>query len=180
MERKETGQMHDYTKEDRKHRERLEAQSVPMARADRVASLNRLAAGDVLQRSAAAVLTGLRNSAQGRARVINDLNARHDAALAKGVAAEAFNRLHPLSRAAADFRPRPEQEPDSEGTDAAKDERYVSPLRAAKVPGAEGRIEGGGRHYEPKGEPSSIEPEFLTVEQMRVIAGVKALASRYF
>ena len=172
--------MHDQSKEDRKHRERLERQSISEGRADLVGSLNKLASGDILQRAASDVLSGLRAAAQGRARTVGDLNARHDAFLAKA-ANEALSRTHPLDRAAADFTPQPKQDTSEEGGDPAKDERYVSPLRAAKVPGAEGGVKGGARGYEPKGDgPKPIEPEFLTVEQMRVIAGVKALASRYF
>ena len=76
-------------------------------------------------------------------------NRLHDRLMADG----AFNRLHPdLARAAAG---RVKDAGGSVNTDAGTRAKY----------GGDGVRE--------------IEPEWLTIEQMRVIAGVKARASRY-
>jgi hypothetical protein len=157
--------MKDYRAEDRKHRERLEKQASVGARADIVGRLNRVSEDDVvIQRAAAAILTKLRADAQGRRTRIASRNQRHDLLHKAGV-----------------FEERPEQEPDREGDDPAYGERYVSPLRAAKTPGAEGSVSGSAstRDYEPGKDVRPVEPTFLTVEAMRVLAHARAV-SEYF
>lgn len=166
--------MKDYTKEDKAQRARLEKQASVGERDDIVGRLNHVTFADaVFQRSAGDMLSSFRASAQGHRRTVNDLNARHDVMMAKA-AVEAFNRMDPIKRAVASgFRAQPKQAPDTEGDDAAIDERYVSPLRASKVPGAEGSMNADAqtrREYEPR----------ITVEGMRAIAIAKAWSSRYW
>jgi hypothetical protein len=138
--------MKDFTQEDKAMRKQLEARSINEGRANVADSLNKLAAGDAFQRVAEDALMALRSGAQGRARTVNDLNARHDALLAR----------------------------------AAVDASYVSPLRAPKLPGADGSMQGGNSdHWSGQGVKTP-EPRFLTIEQMKVVAAVKAMMSRYY
>jgi len=79
----------------------LEKNSPRGERADIVGRINAVSENDVvIQRSAPAILLGLRNAAQGRARAVGDMNARFERLLASGA----------LERAAA--------EPDLAGSDA--------------------------------------------------------------
>jgi hypothetical protein len=63
---------------------------------------------------------------------------------------------------------------------AAVDASFVSPLRAPKLPGAGGSMQGGNSdHWSGQGVKTP-EPKFLTIEQMKVVAAVKAMMSRYY
>jgi hypothetical protein len=156
--------MKDYRAEDKAQRARLEKQASVGPRADMVGHLNRMAAGDVLQRSAVDVLGKLRADANGRRVRIADRNQRHDLLYRAGVFAE-----------------RPAQEPDREGSDPAYGDRYVTPLRAAKTPGAEGSISGGDAKAKYGGSGvKTAEPTFLTIEAMRQLAWARAMANRHW
>jgi hypothetical protein len=173
------------SQQDRAFRERLEKRSIDEGRADVAGSLNRLSAKDGVQKSAGLVLVALRASAQGRKREVGDLNAKHSEFMAKA-ASEASNRLHPLDRTAASFRPQPSQAPDREGEDPAYGDRYVSPLRAGKVRDEAGSMRGGSRdHWDDQGGRFLGAREFkeklrLSPEQMRALAIAVTAASRYF
>ena len=52
--------------------------------------------------------------------------------------------------------------------------------RVRDAPGSMGADARTGADHFADGRASPVEPEWLTVESMRVIAGVKALNSRYF
>ena len=178
-------------RQDRRFRESLEKRSIDEGRVDVAGSLNRLAVQDGIQQSAGDILTKLRAAAQGRRRTVNDLNSKHDAYLAKS----AFNRPHPssLARAEADFRPRPSQERDTEGTDPPYRERFVTPVIEGRtydrVKDADGSMRADGRTRADKwdgqggrnlGLKEMAEELRLTVEQMRALATARVVASRYF
>jgi hypothetical protein len=75
------------------------------------------------------------------------------------------------------------ERPDVSDPDDARDQPYVTPLTGTyeRVRDAGGSMGADARtdHFA-DGRVRPVEPEWLTVEQMRVIAGVKALNSRYF
>ena len=136
----------------------MEKNSPKGERANIVDRLNSVSEDDrVIQRSAGDILTGLRNAAQGRARTVGG----HDTW---------------LSRARVPAEP----DPFTDG-DAPADER-IRLMTAARVRGESGNMQasaetraqlfgGQGVH--------GIEPDWLTVEQMVVLAAARAKARRY-
>jgi hypothetical protein len=148
------------TKQDRKFRESLERRSIDEGRANITEALNKVAAGDALGQPGLSAYLLLQAAQRTHGQEIRRLNKAHDAYLAK-------------ARGATQDRSDP-------GPDPAYSDSFTPKLKADKVP-AEGSIKGNAREYEPKGDGARpIEPTFMTVEQMRVVAGVKALMSRYF
>jgi hypothetical protein len=186
--------MRDFTAEDKAQRARLEKQASVGDRANVVGNINRVSVDDTLfQRSAVAVLTRFPAGAQGRRRTVGEMNARHDAYLAKS---ERLDRLHPssqLARAEASFRPQPSQDPDREGDDPASRERFVTPLREGetydRVMDADGSMDADARtrasHFAGQGvKDLSLadmkERLILSLEQMRALSFAKLASSRYW
>ena len=152
----------DWTKQDREQRDRLQKHAgVGERRANIVSILNGVSENDVIiQRSAGDVLTGLRNAAQGRARTVRDMNAKHDFLLKSG-------------RIAA--------EPDLVGNDPPYRERFVSELRATRVRDAAGAMHGAqstedgandGSDHWVSGEVSDA-MDVLSVADMKHIASMR-------
>jgi hypothetical protein len=165
------GKTHERLHTDRLVRERLEKTSPKgERRADVCGMVNGLAA-----RHAAGELPGLASYGLLRMRQAGD-----------AAAVRQHNRAHDewFGRAAA-------ERPTFADQDDARDQPYVTLLRADRVRDADGALHGGastedgandGSDHWASGRVEPIEAgvEVLTVEQMRVIAGVKARNSRYW
>ena len=104
----------------------------------------------------------------------------------------AFNRLHPdaeghrfrrASRFDGDFRPGDDVTSGARGDrDDARDQRYVSELRAGKVRDAAGRLVGdnvGGRYWPAAGEPEGIDPAFLLEAARLLLEAVRRERAGY-
>jgi hypothetical protein len=179
--------MKDYRQEDRRHRERLEKQSISEGRADVAGALNRLASGDAQGMPGVAAYLLLQAAQRTHGRHIAKLNKAHDRAMAAGK----FNRLHPNSELARRLVPAsPTSDiPISEQDDARRDRigpnlRDYVPVRDASGgmdSDAQTRRElfsgQGGREL---GVGQMAETLRLTVEQMRALAVAQVVASRYF
>jgi hypothetical protein len=181
--------MKDWSREDRRQRERLEKQASVGERLNVVGLLNGVGMDDAVhQRSAADVLTKFRNAAQSRARTIASLNARHDAYLAKAALVEKFNRLHPLLQRRTPASPTSDI-PVGERDDA-RDDRIGPDLRDhVRVTDAGGSMDADARtresHFAGQGGKELGAREFkaelnLSIEQMRALATALVTHSRYF
>jgi len=154
--------MRDYTKEDRQHRERLEKNSSAGVRANVVDALNRIGENDDVQRSAADVLLGLRKAAQGRARTVREMNARHDA-LQRGSNFETWQD-DPGQREPSRFD---------------QGEQFDPTLTAGRISDAAGSMATDARtrdHWDGQG----VHPQTLSLEQMRSLAAAQVMARRYW
>ena len=166
--------MRDFKAEDRAQRAKLERQSSAGQRADIVGSLNKIAAGDA-RRELPGVLAyrALMAAQGGHARDVARLNKRHDLLMRTG----RLDRIHPdsLARAAAE-RPRVSAAEE----DDARDSLYVTPLKAGRVPDADGSMvaDAGTRagHWDDQG----VHPRTFTIEEMAALAAAQVRASRYF
>jgi hypothetical protein len=153
--------MVDWAKEDRKQRDKLERASRRGERADVVGTINKMvgqhAAREMPGLGAYGVIRLLQDNGA-HARKVRQHNAAFEKMLADGASGKAAER-------------------------SAGDERYTPKLEADQVRDADGSMDADARtradHFGGQGV-HPIEPEWLTVEQLRVIAGVKALNSRYW
>ena len=116
-----------------------------------------------------AALEGIRKSQRrGGYTSASDHNRAHDK-FERAVGGR-FDRLHPdsrLRRAAAS---------PTEGSDDARDQRYVTPLVDERVKDAPGSLQGGKRDLWPSGGVEGIQPEFLLDVAQRLIEEVRAQA----
>jgi hypothetical protein len=147
-------------------RERLEKNSCGMGRANVLGTVAALAAVDALAgRSLEGTLTGLRKMAQA---------SRTYTPTDPTWAEPGYKQFIPgKTRTAPD------------GSDDARNEQFVSELRAGRVRDADGKITGDAAtradHWA-SGRVEPIEPDarIMTVETMRVLAAARAMAHRYW
>ena len=190
--------------EDRRVRERLERSS-PRGerRADIVGCLNRVSEDDtVLRHGAEGILLGLRNAAQGRARTVGDMNARHDDWLRRSTTAMPVNagasfgeaRLSPERRgpSGSRFEIQP-GDPGSRPSRFSWNDKTDPPRRVPQVRDADGNMRGarstedgsndGSDHWQNQGVHNlgsyGYEGEVLSIEDMANRARQK-WRSRFF